>query len=423
MSVKINYELRGGHWNPKDEIKVSFYKDLHEFITRRYDSDLRSVSLAEFIHYEPYIIGNLAGKYFLEEVVGGKLEDQSPDFFVGYCVQEGKYLPLLKHLIEFFAYWREIEQCSEEHATDFFANAWASLVDTAKLFKYTTVEDLENSVEAPSVRHPIILRYLQNVPGLYEAPLETKDTEDVYLPNPRKRNYEFLGWFLDPECETDQIHYAPHGLSEDVTYFALWGTHTLFHSNDGYTSFDELYSDFIQDFNDITSLSITKDVERIPGHGLVSSFCKYSYNGALDRFFSEYHYYKKWWWLIDYLRSNQTNEETKSHFNFKNGTFGLEAQVRWELNSLFVGRFHLIWPKTRDYSGVGIKEKLADSTNSSIIKMKYAVGEEVPLPTMKRAGFKFIGWWETPEASGEQITLVNDDRYAAKTLYAKWEKE
>jgi hypothetical protein len=214
-------------------------------------------------------------------------------------------------------------------------------------------------------------------------------------------------------------------LVKDVdTYYARWATHTFFHSNDGYATFDEIYTDFLNDFSESIGEVVTKDVERIPKHGLVSDFCKKSFNGKLNEFFRVPMYSKKWMWLIDWFNQLMKDDPRKlALFEFKYGKFGLESQVRWELNSLFVSRFHLEWPKTKDYSGIGIKEKLADSTNSSIIKVKYPVGDNVVFPEMKREGYKLVGFYEDYKLTGEAVEFINDDRYAAKTLYAKWEKE
>ncbi|HHX00250.1 MAG TPA: InlB B-repeat-containing protein [Acholeplasmataceae bacterium] len=416
--MEIKYVLNGGIWAPKDEVKEAFYTELYNFVNSNYDTELKEMSLADFIVSEPYIIGNMVGKYFLKEEVGGKVENQPENYFIGYLYRNKKFLDLIPHLIHFFALWREIENCTEPNATDFFANSWASLVDTAKFFKYTTVEDLRKSPEAPSVQDPRILNMLQNCPGLYHAPTEFE--EGARIPKPKRDNYEFIGWYDNPEFEGEVLTHLVDGV--DI-YYARWATHTFFHSNDGYATFDDLYTDFLNDFSEVVGKQVTKDVERLPKHGPVSEFCKESFNGNLNKFFATPKYYDKWIWLIDWFRSlMKDNPKKLRHFEFADGKFGLEAQVRWELNSLFVSRFHLTWPITGDYSGIGIKEKLADSTNSSIIKVKYPVGENVKFPKMNRDGYELVGFYDNHELLGEQVTSITDDTYAAKTLYAKWNK-
>ncbi|HHU55508.1 MAG TPA: InlB B-repeat-containing protein [Acholeplasmataceae bacterium] len=425
MPIKINYELNGGVWAPKDEVKEAFYTDLYHFVNERYDTELKSMPLADFINSEPYIIGNLVGKYYLKEEVGGKIEDQPTDYFVGYCYQNNKYRELLNHLIEFFALWRIIEGCMEKHADDFFASAWASLVDTAKFFKYTTVEDLENSPESPTVRVERILTRLQNCPGVYHPPLEVNPNENLRLAKPRRKGYEFVGWYDNPEFKGEPVRYISKDLKTEPTYYARWATHTIFHSNDGYATFDDLYGDFLKDLSQFVGEVVTKDIDRDKEHGPISDFCKvtYRHKGKLEEFFSVTEYHKKWWWLIEYIRSVQKGDPEKlKFFEYKDGKFGSEPHIRWELNSLFTSRFHLVWPKTADYSGVGIKEKLADSTNSQIIKVRYIVGEKVTFPEVTRPGYTFAGWYDNPQGLCKEITEITDDTYASKTLYAKWVK-
>jgi uncharacterized repeat protein (TIGR02543 family) len=422
MQTKIEYELNSGVWAPKDEVKEAFYTDLFNFVNANFDSELQSMALSDFITSEPYIIGNICGEFYLKEEVGGILENQPADCFIGYCYQNNKYLDLIPHLIHFFALWRDIEGCTELNATDFFASNWASLVDTAKFFKYTTIGDLEKSPESPTVRCEPILTSLQNCPGVYTAPTYVNHDANVRLAKPRRDKYEFLGWYLNQSFTGDKLTHISKDTVKDVKLYARWGTHTYFHSNDGYANFDDLYTDFLNDFSTSVGVKVGKEVERMGGHGPVSEFCKVSFGGNLNRFFATKDYFSKWWWLIEYIRSIKKNdEEAEKNFAFSNGRFGLEAQARWELNSLFVSRFHLVYPKTSDYSGAGIKEKIADFTNSAIIKVKYPVGEEVSFPKVYYDDHKFVGWYDNPKGNGEQITKINDDRFAGRILYAKWQ--
>ncbi len=420
--MNITYELNGGYWNPKDEVKVAYYTALYQFITQKDPDLLKNISLEDFLCSEPYIIGNLAGKYYLKEQVGGKLEDQPATHFIGFCFQNQKFVCLIRHLIPFFASWREIERCGEAHATDFFANSWASLVDTAKLFKYTTVEDLKKSNEAPSVQDERILYYIQHIPGAVDAPLKVQMGEIKTIPHPRKTGYHFLGWYDNPQFKNEEMTCVAYQ-KEDVVLYAKWGTHTFFHSNDGYSSFADLYQDFLADFSRITDQHITQEVNRIEGHGPVSDFCLKSEN-KINFVFNNPPFHQKWMWLIHWIASlYEQNREMKQKFDWKNDQFGDQEQIRWELNSLFVSRFHLIPPKTKDYSGVGIKEKLADSTNSEIRKVSYPVGSTLSLPLLKKEGYRFKGWYLLPKGGSQPIHSITDDQYAAKTLYAQWEKE
>jgi uncharacterized repeat protein (TIGR02543 family) len=301
-----------------------------------------------------------------------------------------------------------------------YGSSWASLVDTAKFFKYTTVEDLANSPEAPSVRDERILYMIQNCPGRYFAPVESSETEELRLPVPVRIGYEFAGWYTNPQFTGKKVNYISKALKETTTYYARWSTHTYFHSNDGYPYFEDLYTDFLNDYSKHLNKTVTKDKERIGGHGWVTDFCKVSFDGKLNSFFAVKENHDKWIWLIDYFKALKKSAPAENKFIFENGQFNDESQVRWELNSLFVSRYHLVWPKTGDYSGAGIKEKLTDSTNSQIIKVKYLVNDEVVSPELKRDGHTFVGYFDNPQGNGEVIKQINDERFAAKTIYAQW---
>ncbi|MDD4211922.1 MAG: InlB B-repeat-containing protein [Bacilli bacterium] len=417
--MNIHYELRGGHWNFKDEVKMSFYYDLYEFVKREHPEAVSGITFDELVISEPYIIGNTLGKFYLKEVVGGTIEAQPTTHFIGYCHHEKKYLELIPHLITFFALWREIEGCSEANATDFFASSWASLVDTAKFFKYTTVEELKVSPEAPSVQDARILESIQNCPEQYPAPTSIALHQEVKIPSPRKTGFKFLGWYKEPQCQQEKVT-SLVGTSVDATLYAKWGSYTLFHANDGYLTFEDIYDDFIKDFNTLLPNQISKNKERMGEHGWVSDFCKAS-SGVLNRFFHNPVFYKKWQWLITYVSSlYQSTPELAHDFDFIDGAFVNEEHVRWELNSLFVSRYHLVYPKTKDYSGAGIKERLADSTNSFLIRVDYVIGEAVQFPKVSKPGEKFMGWYSHP-VDGTKIKTIHDDTYAAKTIYARWQ--
>ncbi|MFA6627431.1 MAG: InlB B-repeat-containing protein [Bacilli bacterium] len=416
----INYQLYGGHWNFKDEVKVSFYRDFYDFVNQYYPGVISEISFDELVIAEPYIIGNTLGKYFLKEVIGGSVDTQPTTHFIGYCFHHRKYRDLIPHLIDFFGLWRQIEGCGEANATDFFASSWASLVDTAKFFKYTTVEELKVSPEAPSVQDYRILKSIQNCPEQMPAPLILKVGEQATIPSPRKMGYKFLGWFSTPDYAGLSVS-SLTGHDQDITLYAKWGSFTLFHANDGYLTFEDIYDDFLNDFSTLLSCPLTKHKERLGEDGWVSDFCKAS-KGYLNRFFQNPQFYQKWNWLITYVASlYQATPEVASDFDFINNKFVNEDHVRWELNSLFVSRYHLVYPKTKDYSGAGIKERLAEETNSFLIRVDYAVGEAVLFPTVAKKEMRFVGWYSAPVA-GIRIDAIDTDDYAAQTIYARWEK-
>ncbi|HHX78342.1 MAG TPA: InlB B-repeat-containing protein [Acholeplasmataceae bacterium] len=415
--MQIKYELNGGVFNPKNDIKVKFYQDLYYFINENYNQALAEIEFIEFIHLEPYLIGKYAGKYFLEQKPGSKLEEQSEDYFIGYCYKNNKHVNLIKLLIPFFKNWRTIEHCNELNADDFFASSWAALVDTAKYFKFETKEQLQNSKEAPQIKNSdLIWEYMTTYPDAIIEVFET-DEKEIVVPIPQRNNYLFLGWYTD-----SSFRFLFNGkLTKNITLYAKWKTIVNLHSNDGYNSFESLYTDFLKDFSLITGLNVTKESIQNKVHGSICDFLVKSYGGKLDYFLSNKKMYTKWIWLIKYLQNNVSDHLIKEKFNYENNKFNSEPQVRYELNSLFVGRFHLNWPKTVDYSGDGIKENLASSTASLIEKKYIAADKEISLPK-RLSGKKVIGW--SLDIEGSDIVLkASANEHAFKTLYAIYEKE
>ena len=109
-----------------------------------------------------YGIGFAFHDYYLTVCEGGKIEDQPTDTFIGSMFHQGKYLDFLNFLISFFAYWRNDEGCTcfdpYNHADDFFNSNWATLVDTSKLFYFTS----ETVYHWQSFRVKYVL---DNIPG------------------------------------------------------------------------------------------------------------------------------------------------------------------------------------------------------------------------------------------------------------------
>ena len=66
---------------------------------------------------------------------------------------------------------------------------------------------------------------------------------------------------------------------------------------------------------------------------------------------------------------------------------------------------------------------LYDATLAISAPKKYAEGKglaELPTPTHP-AGFKFLGWYDNPEFTGNPVTEISTEATGAITLYAKWE--
>ena len=206
-------ELGNNLYLSKDDLFKSFYRDFYRFIKSHHGKkDLENHhinNLDDFYKYADYYADSMENcyamgfsfhKYFLEVCEGGALINQSDKKFIGYLYHNNKYLDFLNFLISFFAYWRNDEGCTSfnpyNHADDFFNSSWAALVDTTKLFYFSS--------ETVYHWHSYRIKYLlDHIPGcILDKTLTKKDLvkgidlkEGSILPKVRIAGYEFLGWF------------------------------------------------------------------------------------------------------------------------------------------------------------------------------------------------------------------------------------
>ena len=201
----------------KDKLFNDFYGDFYNFIKKSHGKkDLESHNIKnknDFLLYADYYADGMENcyamgfsfhKYFLEVDEGGTLNRQSEKKFIGYLYKNNKYHDFLNFLVSFFAYWRNDEGCTNfnpyNHADDFFNSSWAALVDTTKLFYFTS--------ETVYHWHSYRIKYLLNhIPGcILDNSLRKKDIINGLdlnigstLPKVRIAGYEFLGWYKGEE--------------------------------------------------------------------------------------------------------------------------------------------------------------------------------------------------------------------------------
>ena len=210
-----NHKLGVDIYESKRSLFEMFYGAFYDFIlTHGGKEDLLSHNIKskeDFFDYADYYadgkdncyaIGFAFSKYFLENKRGGKLEEQPDTKFIGYCHKNGMFTDFLNFLISYFAYWRNDEGCTSfdpyNYADDFFANAWATLVDTSKLFYFTA--------ETVYHWHSFRIKYiLDNIPGVV---LKYKENSIEPL---RVAGYEFKGWFMN-EKDTEPLTEAKEGM-------------------------------------------------------------------------------------------------------------------------------------------------------------------------------------------------------------------
>ena len=89
-----------------------------------------------------YSMGFAFHKYFILDMMEGSLDKQPETVFIGYCHKNDLFTDFINFLITFFAWWRNDEGCTVmdpyNYADNFYVSGWAALVDTSKLFYFTS---------------------------------------------------------------------------------------------------------------------------------------------------------------------------------------------------------------------------------------------------------------------------------------------
>jgi len=227
--INVQYDFGYDCYQTKDDLRLAYYTDFYNFLVEKEFNfskweitDLNS--FLEFLNTWTYKgrsemgnIGTAFGSNYLTIEIGGKLEDQPDTTFIGWCYKNGKYVDFINHLMVFFAYWRTDEgySKSDPNGNDFFASNWASMVDTAKFF-YFTSDTLNNTYawfKSERVKYA-----LDHIPSVGYVKLKYKEDEgdSITLPTDVTREgYEFLGWFDDKNQKIEVV-------TESMTVHAKW---------------------------------------------------------------------------------------------------------------------------------------------------------------------------------------------------------
>lgn len=215
MYINIIYDLGEGLWINKDALFVDFYSYFYNFLVYNTNCNMKDIDdVNDFLllaktwdvngRSNMYHFGDRFANYFITVEEDGVIEDQPTDTFVGYCYKNNRFVNVLKHIIVFFAYWRTDEGYSQSdiHGNDFFYSPWASLVDTAKFFYFTSDTLNEKYAWFNSAR---VKDALDNIPGvgIGEVSFQTFKKENFTLPiNIPISGYSFEGWYFDANFKT-----------------------------------------------------------------------------------------------------------------------------------------------------------------------------------------------------------------------------
>ncbi len=211
-TIKVEYDLGYEQFDTKEDLYNAYFTEFYNFLKTKTDCDLESLNinnvddfLRECLNWNFNSgnsfqgVGNAFSKYYLTIKVGDTLDNQPTDTFIGYCYQNNKFKDFIEHLEVFFAYWRTDEGYtnSTNNGNDFFASAWAALVDTCKFFYFTSENITDTYSWFTKERSPRVHYMLDNIPGVGRVYLEKESLELIYLPTLTRMNYKFLGWYND----------------------------------------------------------------------------------------------------------------------------------------------------------------------------------------------------------------------------------
>jgi len=410
-------------------------------------------------------VGNAFGPYYLKVERGGTFATQPTTSFIGYCYQNNKYVDFLEFLEVFFAYWRTDEGYTtpDNYGNDFFASSWAALVDTCKYFYFTSKTLTDKYKWFTYERSPRVHYMLDNTPGVGKIDLEYTCVigEKIILPkNVYRMNYYFLGWYDESGNRVYEIS------TEAKVYAKFERLYNIITFKDGaniiktikvkqglripYLEYDnELYkfmgwanSDFeLYDFlnastTDLTLYAIFDNESSALGDIVVNA---YNTQGATTGFgaYEGLELFKSgvqinanlYWYKValvkngltyqiieiapsgtnltkayDYLLLAYNSEssgkcELVKSFNLRVGD---EVSFSVDLNSLADGSVNVVASFTRSVDKIyNLVLEAGDVTFDYESVVKEA--DEITLPTIEKTGFKFMGWYESSDFTGNPV--------------------
>lgn len=234
-TITVKYDFGYKVFQTKKDLYNSFFTDFYNFMLEytnvdfvRYDIK----NLNDFLKFcstweadnshSFYGVGHAFGKYFVHIDVAGKLEKQPKSSFIGYLYQNELYTEFIPFIMRFFEYWRTDEGYSFSDSdptntgNDFFADPWASLVDTCKFFHFSSKNLNDTYAWFNSKR---VKDSLDNIPGVGVQLIETsKDNKPISLKDATRENYKFLGWYDSLDVGAKKLSVV----NEEMTVYAKW---------------------------------------------------------------------------------------------------------------------------------------------------------------------------------------------------------
>ena len=128
----------------------------------------------------------------------------------------------------------------------------------------------------------------------------------------------------------------------------------------------------------------------------------------------------KWEWLEQYImevQNAQVGNVVGSSFVPTITTTSDAVYWRYALAAFFVDGQRTAWPYSADFSQAG-KDEAYIPAWKQVYTYPTSVTSEFTLYDPYRKGYTFLGWYTTPDFSGEKVTTINAETNG--TLYAKW---
>ncbi|MBO5405878.1 MAG: InlB B-repeat-containing protein, partial [Paludibacteraceae bacterium] len=120
----------------------------------------------------------------------------------------------------------------------------------------------------------------------------------------------------------------------------------------------------------------------------------------------------EWAWLKAYIMTVQSGLPEAS-----------SAAWRYAIAAFFLQSQHSAYPTSADFTEAGKPENWGPAYQAAhaVVLPTEPVDAPYTLPTPVKEGYKFVGWYDNAEGTGEAYTVIPADW--SGTLYAIWEAE
>ena len=229
QNVKINYVSDVVvEYSSKQELFNAFFTEYYNFLINNNHQELLTNNgintLEDFLNValdynydngQMRGLANIISSTFLDIEIGGKIEDQSTDTFIGYCYHNNKFREFIDFIMQFFSWWRLDEgyTTSTNNGSDFFASAWASLVDTQKFFYY---DHTTSYVKTSRIRE--CFKYIPGVTPYFHLS-DYYMGEDLSSYNIKYVGYNFEGFYIDKDYQIEANEYLKTCTDSEITVY------------------------------------------------------------------------------------------------------------------------------------------------------------------------------------------------------------